>query len=183
MAAIIELISSIVEISGNPVVDTILFAIIGLISFSVAFGLVGFIFDGLGFYDSDLMSDTHWVIRVIVFAGLTWFFVKVFQFFAWLLSFQWWVYVIAGVVIVIIVAVVYYINYKRNFQKNTVVESNEKFEGYTESKVDIKPININVYEKYKCPRCGSKIVIRHGPYGEFVGCSSFPKCNYSRKRF
>lgn len=183
MAAIIELISSIVEISGNPVVDTILFAIIGLISFSVAFGLVGIIFDGLGFYDSDLMSDTHWIIRVVVFAGLTWLFVKVFQFVAWLLSFQWWVYAISGVVIVIIVALVYYINYKRNLKKNTVGESSEKIEEHTEIKVDTKPINVKVYDKYKCPRCGSKLVKKHGPYGEFVGCSSFPKCNYSRKRF
>ena len=183
MAVIIELISSIVEISGNPVVDTILFAIIGLISFSLAFGLVGFIFDGLGFYDSDLMSDTHWIIRVIVFAGLTWLFVKVFQFVAWILSFQWWVYVIAGVVIMIIVTVVYYINYKRNLKKNTVIENSEKIREITESKVVTKFIDVKVYDKYKCPRCGSKIIIRHGPYGEFVGCSSFPKCNYSRKRF
>ncbi len=28
-----------------------------------------------------------------------------------------------------------------------------------------------------CPQCGSgKLVLRHGPYGEFYGCSNYPKC-------
>ena len=45
---IIDLIGELVEISGNSTVDTILFAIIGFISFSIAFGLVGVIFDGFG---------------------------------------------------------------------------------------------------------------------------------------
>lgn len=30
-----------------------------------------------------------------------------------------------------------------------------------------------------CPRCGSKLVRRNGPRGEFMGCSSFPKCRYT----
>jgi len=27
-----------------------------------------------------------------------------------------------------------------------------------------------------CTRCGSRMVLRRGPKGEFYGCSSFPKC-------
>ena len=27
------------------------------------------------------------------------------------------------------------------------------------------------------------LVERKGPYGKFIGCSSYPKCNYTRKRF
>lgn len=91
------MIGELVEISGNSTVDTILFAIIGFISFSIAFGVVGVIFDGLGFYDSDIMHDAHWLIRVLVFGGLTYVGVKTAQFIKWLFSFQWWVYVIAGV--------------------------------------------------------------------------------------
>ena len=63
--AIIDLIGELVPISGNSTVDSIIFAIIGAISFMIAFGIVGLIFDALGFYDSDLMSDTHWLIRVL----------------------------------------------------------------------------------------------------------------------
>lgn len=30
-----------------------------------------------------------------------------------------------------------------------------------------------------CPRCGNKLLNRKGPRGEFIGCSSFPKCRYT----
>ena len=68
---IIDLIGELVSISGNSTVDSIIFAVIGAISFMVAFGIVGWIFDATGRYDSDLMSDTHWLVRVLVFAVLT----------------------------------------------------------------------------------------------------------------
>lgn len=32
----------------------------------------------------------------------------------------------------------------------------------------------------KCPDCGSELLLRKGRYGEFIACSNFPKCKYSR---
>ncbi len=32
-----------------------------------------------------------------------------------------------------------------------------------------------------CPKCGSKLVRRNGKYGSFIGCSGYPRCNYTRK--
>lgn len=32
-----------------------------------------------------------------------------------------------------------------------------------------------------CPRCGGRLVRRSGKYGEFFGCSSFPRCRYTEK--
>ncbi len=32
----------------------------------------------------------------------------------------------------------------------------------------------------KCEKCGSPVVIRYGKAGEFLACSAFPKCKYSR---
>jgi DNA topoisomerase-1 len=31
----------------------------------------------------------------------------------------------------------------------------------------------------ECPKCGSDLLKRHGRYGDFVGCSNFPKCKYT----
>jgi DNA topoisomerase-1 len=31
-----------------------------------------------------------------------------------------------------------------------------------------------------CPECGSPLVIRKGRFGEFIACSAFPKCRYTR---
>lgn len=32
-----------------------------------------------------------------------------------------------------------------------------------------------------CPKCGSPLVLKKSRYGEFVGCSNFPKCDYREK--
>lgn len=32
-----------------------------------------------------------------------------------------------------------------------------------------------------CPRCGGKLVLRNGQYGEFWGCSNYPKCKFIKK--
>jgi very-short-patch-repair endonuclease/predicted RNA-binding Zn-ribbon protein involved in translation (DUF1610 family)/phage FluMu protein Com len=34
--------------------------------------------------------------------------------------------------------------------------------------------------KIKCPNCGSDMILRHGRYGEFYGCSKFPYCRGTR---
>ena len=187
--AIIDLIGELVEISGNSTIDTIIFAIIGAISLSIAFGLVGIIFDALGFYDSDLMSDTHWSIRVLVFAGLTWLGVKIAQLIKWLFSFQWWVYVIAGVVLVGIIILIYYIK-SRMSENNSApastieapkVETTAQTEEKEEPQVVVTTNKTD--NRYYCPRCHSKLVKRHGPYGDFYGCESYGKtgCRYTRR--
>jgi DNA topoisomerase-1 len=32
----------------------------------------------------------------------------------------------------------------------------------------------------KCPTCQSGLVKKHGRYGEFIACSGYPKCKYTR---
>ncbi len=32
----------------------------------------------------------------------------------------------------------------------------------------------------KCPQCGAELLVRWGRNGEFLGCSAFPKCNFTR---
>ena len=32
-----------------------------------------------------------------------------------------------------------------------------------------------------CPRCGGNLVLRNGKYGEFWGCSNYPKCKFIKK--
>jgi hypothetical protein len=33
-----------------------------------------------------------------------------------------------------------------------------------------------------CPKCGGQLVPRRGPYGEFLGCSNYPRCRYTLNR-
>ena len=32
-----------------------------------------------------------------------------------------------------------------------------------------------------CPVCGDELVIRFGRFGKFIGCSSYPRCTYTKK--
>lgn len=183
--AIIDLIGELVEISGNAIVDTILFAIIGGLSLAIAFGLVGALFDALGFYDSDIMSDAHWLIRVTVFAGLTYVGVKVAQFIRWIFSFQWWVYVIIGIVFVGIVVFVYYIKHRisKNKARQIIRSEESKYEPVVQSEEKEEPKITVTDNRYYCPRCHARLVKRHGPYGDFYGCESYGRtgCRYTRK--
>lgn len=48
--------------------------------------------------------------------------------------------------------------------------------------------NINASKKDKtdsimagiCPKCGGTLVERQGKYGNFLGCSNYPKCKFTR---
>lgn len=32
-----------------------------------------------------------------------------------------------------------------------------------------------------CPRCGAPLVLRKGKNGDFYGCSSYPKCSFTKR--
>ena len=52
-------------------------------------------------------------------------------------------------------------------------------------KVHVKNIKSNIKDKeikeknMICPKCGNKLIERSGKYGEFIGCSNYPKCKYT----
>ncbi len=61
----------------------------------------------------------------------------------------------------------------------------EKFYGELAQKLeDVKGaqrVKIEVEETNEdCPKCGSKLVIRIGRFGEFMSCSTFPKCDFTK---
>ncbi|MDO5562970.1 MAG: type I DNA topoisomerase [Synergistaceae bacterium] len=33
----------------------------------------------------------------------------------------------------------------------------------------------------KCPECGNELIIKNGRFGEFIACSGYPSCKYTRK--
>ena len=49
-------------------------------------------------------------------------------------------------------------------------------EARTKHVADIKAFTA---PKDTCPRCGSELVVRQGKYGQFKGCSGYPKCKYT----
>ncbi len=48
--------------------------------------------------------------------------------------------------------------------------------------IDIKRFKPDPVEtEYDCELCGSKLVIRQGKFGKFLGCSNFPKCRNTKQ--
>lgn len=181
---IIEFISNIVNITGNPIVDTIIFGIIGVISFSIAFDLVGLIFGSIGKYDSKSMSELHWGIRVFIFAFLTFVLVKIAQFFRWIFT-PPQVYFLLGIVVFVVLVVVSLLFYKN---KKKIIETEKPMEITAAPQVEndvknaIKVDNQNSKSEDSCPYCGGKLVQRKGLYGYFFGCSNYPECKYTRNK-
>jgi DNA topoisomerase-1 len=40
------------------------------------------------------------------------------------------------------------------------------------------PLPLGRPTEHRCERCGSPLILREGPRGPFLGCSSYPKCRY-----
>ncbi len=47
-------------------------------------------------------------------------------------------------------------------------------------KKEIKSQKVVIPIGEKCPECGSELVKRQGRFGEFISCSAFPKCKYTK---
>ena len=53
---------------------------------------------------------------------------------------------------------------------------------YASAEEKMEKIQPKVVEGRVCPECGSPLVYRKGKYGEFIGCSNYPKCKYIDKQ-
>ena len=49
-----------------------------------------------------------------------------------------------------------------------------------EGKKSIKSLKMAIPTGENCPKCGSELLLRKGRYGEFIACSNFPKCKYTK---
>lgn len=183
MSWVIDFFTNFFTITGNSTVDTILFTFIGIISLSVAFDLVGMIFDSIGHYDSDLMSGTHWLIRIIVFIVLSIILRCIFKTFYFLFSFKWYVYLIIILALIALIVFIYFIKYKLAKKNNIDNQQNEAVIEKEKVEFQKQEIKAVTYNRDYCPRCGGKLVKRHGPYGDFYGCDNYSSknCRYTRR--
>ena len=49
-----------------------------------------------------------------------------------------------------------------------------------EGKKNIKSLKIAIPTGENCPKCEAELLLRKGRYGEFIACSNFPKCKYTK---
>ena len=83
-------------------------------------------------------------------------------------------------------------NLRKELKKREIIYTKEKIK---EFEMKLKPLT-NVSDKVKkqhiedikqkydtniCPFCGKKLIKRTGKYGQFMGCTGYPKCKYTRQ--
>ncbi|HEO98004.1 MAG TPA: type I DNA topoisomerase [Epsilonproteobacteria bacterium] len=49
-----------------------------------------------------------------------------------------------------------------------------------EGKKNIKSLKVATPTGEMCPKCGAELLLRKGRYGEFIACSNFPTCKYTK---
>ena len=49
-----------------------------------------------------------------------------------------------------------------------------------EGKKNIKSLKVATPTGEMCPKCNCELLLRKGRYGEFIACSNFPKCKYTK---
>lgn len=85
---------------------------------------------------------------------------------------------------IVVFCVVYYFFRELIRQKRQSIRDEVAEEVLKDIKLDnIKSEILNVNKSFrpgikKCPACEGVLVIRTGPFGEFLGCSNFPNCKY-----
>jgi len=50
----------------------------------------------------------------------------------------------------------------------------------TDGKANIKSLKVAIPTGENCPKCEAELLLRKGRYGEFIACSNFPKCKYTK---
>jgi len=49
-----------------------------------------------------------------------------------------------------------------------------------EAEEKMEKVKKEIMTEEVCPECGSKLVIRQGRYGDFIACSNYPKCKFTK---
>lgn len=59
-------------------------------------------------------------------------------------------------------------------------ESNQVIATKSEANETEKQVLAPKENEMVCPKCGADLVLKNGRRGKFIGCSNWPKCDYSR---
>lgn len=63
----------------------------------------------------------------------------------------------------------------------SIDNANNKNENRKEEHINYLNERKDKISKGICPYCGGKLILRKGKYGEFYGCSNYPKCHFKTK--
>ena len=99
---LISLIENSISLTGNFLIDFIIFTIFEFIAYCLAYKVVGIISKFLH-YNSKKMSIFHWILRIILLIIIIFVTIFILKIIKWLLSFQWYIYIIVAFVFIMVI--------------------------------------------------------------------------------
>lgn len=66
-------------------------------------------------------------------------------------------------------------------KRNRTKASKESVTAHVHNATNMRNLAENSIKQKICPHCGGQLVLRHGMYGYFYGCSNYPQCKISLK--
>lgn len=67
----------------------------------------------------------------------------------------------------------------KTIQQNHVVADKDALKRHKNNTKNRQYRSMNLIGQGVCPRCGGQLVLRHGKFGYFYGCSNYPKCKFT----
>ncbi len=67
----------------------------------------------------------------------------------------------------------------RTISQNRIIADKEKLKQHKRNAKARQHRSSNLINQGICPQCGGQLILRHGKYGTFYGCSNFPKCKFT----
>lgn len=67
----------------------------------------------------------------------------------------------------------------QTIQKNYTIANKEELKRHKDNAKNRQHEAENCIKQGICPQCGGKLILRHGKYGSFYGCSNYPKCKFT----
>ena len=67
----------------------------------------------------------------------------------------------------------------RTINQNRIIADKEKLKQHKHNAKARQYRSSDLINQGICPQCGGQLLLRHGKYGTFYGCSNYPKCKFT----
>ena len=67
----------------------------------------------------------------------------------------------------------------RTIQQNHIIADKKAVKRHKQNAKNRQHRSRSLINQGVCPQCGGQLILRHGRYGSFYGCSNYPKCKFT----
>ena len=114
---IFEYLTDSYSLLENPLDNYIIMAVVGFVTFLIAYAIVGWLYEMHMIEGSGVGSILHWSLRLVIFVGINYAVATAIRVYKWLTgipTYIWWILITAMVGIAVIVIIVKIVLYRKS---------------------------------------------------------------------